>query len=178
MKATLLVIAVIVGVVVLSALLLSPFIWLLNDYLRHRLKKELKQDIIDSVINSQLSWKDLQVFWEDTAELRQSDVTMVLKLVLRDAYTGKSDNLKQHEDLIKSYIEESQAADPLAGLPDEVKVSFERLFAKPQIGKQDLLPLVLQLRTLSKLYRQNSILKTCVSVIVAIVTLIGAFFAI
>ena len=175
---TLIAVIIIVVFILATGGLIFMTTMLLNDFFKYKAKQHLKNDILDSIINSQLKWEQLKLFWEDSKDLSSSDVTNVLKTILKESYAGKNQELKKYETLIQEYLKESQLEDPLAGLPEDIKTSLSNLFAQTTIQKKDLIPTILRIRSLTSIYKRNSNIRIVIYVISSLVGIASLVFAI
>jgi hypothetical protein len=173
------IIATVIIIFTLSLLFTSPIIFILTKYSQYRLKKRLKERIKGSLLTSKLTWDKLTVFWKDIPDLKQKDVTDVLRVLLKDSYSGEVKELKGQEALLESYVNKSEEQDPLVDLPDDIRGLIERLLHDfPSLTISQLQPLVAHIRKMVSIYKVKSIIKTVVTIISFIITIASFIFGI
>lgn len=156
----------------------SMFNSILEEILRMRATKRLKQRIRGSVVTSQLPWGKLTLFWSEHPFLSQSDVTRVLRGLLRDAYSGEDPDLKPHTTLLETYVDESEAQDPLSGLPDDLRAPLEAVVQSKKMTVFELRPLLDAIHATLKESKSRSLRRNLMSLVSFVVGLAGFAFAI
>lgn len=119
----------------------SVEVWQVNKGL-----KLFRTDFEDSLKHSQPDWAEMK----EIASLRgltQSQIQFTLKEYIREIRAGRKSELKEHIDLIKTYINNYKNDEPFEKLPSNLRIHLERL--RDQLSNQLVLePLTVHIKEL------------------------------
>lgn len=126
-------------------------IWGLGDILNERLQskriKEFKNDFEAAVKHGEPSWDEIKEI-AATRYVTQNEIWKILRDVHREVLTGRDKELEPHKDIIKSYIEHYEKAQPFEGIPNDLRIHLERLREKFSENIELLDPLTSQIKDL------------------------------
>lgn len=120
---------------------------ILEAYFEIKKVNAFKQDFEKAVKHSEPSWEEMKEIVR-TNNLAQSRVLGVFQNVMKKILTGEAQELEQHKDLIRSYIEKHNEEEPFEGMPSEVRIHLERLREKIEDRAALLDPLTAQIKDL------------------------------
>lgn len=128
--------------------------YILEEIFENKNLNGFSDDFKDAVNFSQPDWSEIKEI-ASTRGLTHSKILFVIKRFYREVLTGRDEELLQHKNLIKSYIDQYRTDEPFEGLPNEIRIHLEKLREQLNGEEQYIEPLTGQIKELLKIYEKD-----------------------
>jgi hypothetical protein len=144
---------------------------ILDDHLNAKRKRKLKTDLMLALQHRKLTWEEVKILAEANF-VKSQDLRSVVLGVTRETLTS-SDDGNESIPLLRSFIINQEIEEPFEGLPEDVRVHFERFRDHLSGETQILEPIVSYIKNLAVKNKREKLWQNWVAIIGAITGILG-----
>ena len=122
-----------------------------DELVNRRFRKKFKQDLYKSLSNKNPpNWDQVKIIAE-TNFLQKKDISRVIKQLIKEFFSEENTLTKEVVPLLEGYLNKYSQEEPFEGIPDDIRIQFDRLKKNSGIQILQLEPLTNHIRELLKI---------------------------